>query len=106
MAAVLTEAEVRSFHDRGFASPVRLMSEAEAENCRSQLETYEADTGKSAVETVHIKGHLYFDWAWKLARHPRLAGADRSFQAPAACHPACRGPGQHRHYVPHGLRRA
>ena len=28
--------------------------------CRRQLGAYEAETGRSAVETIHIKGHLYF----------------------------------------------
>src|SRR6185312_17054569 len=79
---ILPDADVRGFDERGFVSPVRVISEDEAADCRRRLEAYEADTGKSAVETVHIKGHLFFDWAWKLARHPRLIGAIADIAGP------------------------
>jgi non-heme Fe2+,alpha-ketoglutarate-dependent halogenase len=82
MASILPDADVRGFDERGFVSPVRVISEDEAADCRRRLEAYEADTGKSAVETVHIKGHLFFDWAWKLARHPRLVGAIADIAGP------------------------
>jgi hypothetical protein len=82
MGSVLTDAEVKSFNDSGFVSPVRIVDEKEASDCRRQLEIYEAETGKPAVETIHIKGHLYFDWAWRLARHPRLVGAVKDIAGP------------------------
>ncbi len=82
MPNVLSEADVRSFHERGFVSPVRVISESEAENCRRQLEAYEGETGKSAVETLHLKGHLYFNWMWQLAQHPRLVGAIADLAGP------------------------
>ena len=75
MGKVLTEAQVRQFHETGILSPVMAVSEQEASDCRSKLEAYEAETGKPAVDTIHIKGHLYFDWAYQLARNPRLVGA-------------------------------
>ena len=75
MPNVLSENEVRAFAEDGFVSPVVAISPAAAADCRRQLEAYEAETGRSAVETIHIKGHLYFEWAWRLARHPRLLGA-------------------------------
>src|SRR5690242_8840571 len=75
MATVLSDADVRRFHDEGFLSPIKVVDPVDAGACRSGLEAFEAETGKPAVETIHIKGHLYFDWAWKLARHPRLIGA-------------------------------
>lgn len=82
MPEVLSEAQVRSFETDGFVSPVFAISPAEAADCRRALEAYEADTGRSAVETIHIKGHLYFDWAWRLARHPRLLGAIADLAGP------------------------
>lgn len=75
MPGVLSEREVRDFHERGYVSPVRVMPPEDAADCRRKLEAFEAETGRSAVETLHIKGHLYLDWAWQLARHPRLVGA-------------------------------
>jgi hypothetical protein len=82
MPNVLSENEVRAFAEDGFVSPVVAISPAEAADCRRQLEAYEAETGRSAVETIHIKGHLYFEWAWRLARHPRLLGAIADLAGP------------------------
>jgi non-heme Fe2+,alpha-ketoglutarate-dependent halogenase len=82
MASVLTDAEVRAFHDDGVVPALRVISETEAGDCRTRLQAFEAETGKSAVETIHIKGHLYFDWAWRLARHPRLVGAIADLAGP------------------------
>lgn len=82
MPKVLTDAQVRGFHEQGIVPAVRAIAENEAAECRRRLEAYEAETGKSAVETIHIKGHLYFDWAWKLARHPRILGAIEDLAGP------------------------
>jgi len=75
MPRVLTDAQVQQFHDTGILSPVRAVPEAEATDCRHKLEAFERETCMAAVDAIHIKGHLYFDWAWKLARNPRLVGA-------------------------------
>ena len=45
MGKVLTEAQVRQFHETGILSPVRAVSEDEASDCRTKLEAFEADTG-------------------------------------------------------------
>ncbi len=82
MANVLTDEQVRTFHDTGVVTPLRAISEEEAGACRGKLEAYEAETGKPAVDTIHIKGHLYFDWAWQLARHPRIVGAIADLAGP------------------------
>ncbi len=82
MPKILSDNDVRAFHERGFVSPVRVISEAEADDCRRKLEAYEAETGKSAVETLHLKGHLYFNWMWELARHPRVIGAVQDIAGP------------------------
>ena len=50
MAAVLSDADVRRFHDEGFLSPIKIVEPEEANACRSNLEEFEAETGKPAVE--------------------------------------------------------
>jgi ectoine hydroxylase-related dioxygenase (phytanoyl-CoA dioxygenase family) len=75
MPQVLSEQDVRFFNEQGYLPAVRAVTESDAAGCRRNLEAYEAETGKSAVETIHIKGHLYFDWAWQLARNSQLVGA-------------------------------
>ena len=56
MPRVLTDAQVRQFHDTGILSPVRAVSEAEAIDCRRKLEAFERETGAPAVDSIHIKG--------------------------------------------------
>jgi hypothetical protein len=75
MPQVLSEDQVRFFNENGYLSPLRAVAQSDAADCRRNLEAFEAETGKSAVETIHIKGHLYFDWAWQLARSTGLVGA-------------------------------
>jgi ectoine hydroxylase-related dioxygenase (phytanoyl-CoA dioxygenase family) len=82
MPNVLSDQEVQAFSETGFISPVRAISPTEANDCRARLQAFEAETGRSAVETIHIKGHLYFEWAWRLARHPRLLGAIADLAGP------------------------
>jgi non-heme Fe2+,alpha-ketoglutarate-dependent halogenase len=63
MPKVLSEQDVRFFNEQGFLPAIRAVSETDAGGCRRSLEVYEADTGKSAVETIHIswhQDHAYF----------------------------------------------
>jgi hypothetical protein len=75
MPKVLSQQDVRFFNEKGYLPAIRAITGAQAADCRRRLEAYEAETGKSAVETIHIKGHLYFDWAWQIARNQNLVGA-------------------------------
>ena len=75
MPKVLTEVQIAQYKELGFVTPIRAISEAEALQCRLNLEAFEAESGRSAVETLNQKGHLYFDWLWKLCHNPRIVGA-------------------------------
>jgi len=82
MPTILTDAQVRSFHETGILTPVRAIPQAEAVDCRQRLEAFETETGQPAVDSIHIKGHLYFDWTFALARHPRIVGAIADLAGP------------------------
>jgi len=42
MPKILTEQQIEQYHDEGFISPIRVISEAEALSIKSQLEEVEA----------------------------------------------------------------
>lgn len=75
MPHVLSDAQVQFFREQGYLTRLPVIGEAEAGACRQRLEAYETETGKTATETLHIKGHLYFTWLWQLSQHPNLTGA-------------------------------
>lgn len=75
MPNVLTADQVGFFEANGYLTKLPVIGEAEAAVCRQRIEAYEAETGKTATETLHIKAHLYFTWLWELSRHPNLVGA-------------------------------
>lgn len=75
MPKVLTQAQIDQYRDLGYVTPIRAIDEAEALACRRRIEAFEAETGKPAVDTLQQKSHLYFDWLWKLSRHPVILGA-------------------------------
>ena len=75
MPHVLSDAQVQFFREQGYLTRLPVISGAEAGACRQRLEAYEAETGKTATDTLHIKGHLYFTWLWQLSQHPNLTGA-------------------------------
>ncbi len=68
---ILTEADVRQYHARGYHSPVPVMSAAEAGVLRARLEAFEAASGPLAGKLRH-KPHLLFTWLAELIRHPRI----------------------------------
>ena len=45
MPKILTQTEVDQFHEQGFVSPIRVMSDAEALGYRRCLERFERETG-------------------------------------------------------------
>jgi non-haem Fe2+, alpha-ketoglutarate-dependent halogenase len=78
MPQTLTKDRIRFFEEQGYLSPIRAIDEAEAVDCRRRLEAFENDSGKSAVESLHMKAHLYFSWAWAVTRSLAVVGAAQS----------------------------
>ena len=75
MPKVLTPAQMDQFHEQGFLSPIRVMSDAEALGCRGRLERFEHETGGPLGGHLRHKTHLLFTWLADLVRHPRILGA-------------------------------
>ena len=75
MPKVLTPAQIDQFREQGFASPIRVMSAAEALGYRRQLERFERETGGPLSGHLRHKTHLLFTWLADLVRHPRILDA-------------------------------
>lgn len=72
---ILSDDQIGFFRAHGYLAPLRAVDEEEAAECRRRLEEFEAETGRSATETLHMKSHLYFSWLWRLARCPAIVGS-------------------------------
>ena len=72
MSKLLSEAAVEAYRREGYVSPVRVLSDGEAGDCRRALEAHEARTGGPLQGNWRHKTHLLFTWADALVHHPRL----------------------------------
>jgi len=70
MPKVLTEAQVQSFKDEGFLSPVRAMSAERAHAYRERFERLEARV--SDIKKMKTKSHLLCPWVLDIAEDPHV----------------------------------
>ena len=70
MPKVLTEAQVRSFHDNGLLSPLRAMSAERARAYRERFEKLEARV--SDIKKMKTKSHLLCPWVLDIAEDPHI----------------------------------
>jgi non-heme Fe2+,alpha-ketoglutarate-dependent halogenase len=71
----LTQEQVESYRHDGFVSPVRVLSPAEALECRRELEAMEASMGGALRGLSRTKFYLRHPWAYRLATHPAILDA-------------------------------
>lgn len=72
MPGALSEAEVARYRDDGYAFPVRVLPETEAEGLRARLEAVERAQGGALKPEQRNKAHLLFKWLDDLIRDPRV----------------------------------
>jgi hypothetical protein len=66
---------MENYRRDGFLSPVRVLSSAEAEGCRGELEAMEAAMGGALRGLSRTKFYLRHPWAYRLATHPQILDA-------------------------------
>ena len=71
---MLSEAQKRHFHSKGFICPLTALEPDEATRCLAALERFEAAHGGFA-QRLRFKAHLRLAVLMELARHPRILGA-------------------------------
>ena len=72
MPKILNEAAIKQYKQDGFFFPVEIISVAETENLRGQLEAFESKQGHPIEGSQRTKAHLLFKWIDDLMRHPVL----------------------------------
>src|SRR5215469_4172073 len=66
----LTPEEIANYEELGFVQSIGVLTSDEVRYYRARLEE---TWGKLGTRVTRADGlHLYFDWAWALATHPRL----------------------------------
>ena len=75
MSQRLSAAQVAAYERDGFVSPVPVLSTAEAQAARAELEAWEAARGAPIDFPEKSKSYLLFDWADELVHHPRILDA-------------------------------
>ena len=71
MPKVLTDAQVRSFEEDGFLTPVRAISAARAQELRRKFESVEARFLPD-IKKMKTKSHLLCPWVMGLAEDPHI----------------------------------
>lgn len=75
MPKILSPAQVEAYHRDGCVFPIRVMSGAEAQAIRDQLEDFERRTGGPLKGDLRHKSHLLFAFLSDLVHHTRIVDA-------------------------------
>jgi len=75
MLKVLTKQQIEQYHNEGFISPIRVISEAEALSIKSQLEEVEAKFPEEINAESRNNLHLSFEFLDVLAHNPIIVDA-------------------------------
>jgi len=75
MSKILTRQQIEQYHDEGFISPVRVISEAEAFSIKAELEEVEANFPDEINAESRNNLHLSFTFLDALAHHPTIVDA-------------------------------
>ena len=75
MSKLLSPTQVADYERDGFVCPVPVLSAAEAQAARAELEAWEAARGAPIDFPEKSKSYLLFNWADQLVHHPRILDA-------------------------------
>ncbi len=75
MPRVLTDAQLKSYHEDGFVSPLDCISPEEAAGHLRMIEEYEKTHNEDVSVNIRVRAVLAFKWMIDLARHSQIAGA-------------------------------
>jgi len=75
MPRVLTDAQLKSYQQDGFVSPLDCISPEEANQYFRIIEDYEKTHNEDVSVNIRVRAVLAFKWMIDLARHPQIAGA-------------------------------
>ena len=70
----LSAADIASYQEHGYLSPIRVLSDDEARGYRTKLEAIEA-SGAGNEGYLRSKPHLLYTFLYDLVRHPKVLDA-------------------------------
>lgn len=82
MGKVLSEAQIKAYHEQGFISAIDVMSEDEALSYAQRLQAAETHYPKDLIGVNRNNGHLCFTFLDELAYHPRVLDAVEDLLGP------------------------
>ena len=82
MCRILTKAQLEQYHEQGFISPIRVMSEADALIIKEQIEAAERDHPEEIHSQSRNNLHLSFSFLDALAHNPIIVDAMRDILGP------------------------
>ena len=68
----LNDVQVENYRVEGYLSPVRIVSESDASETRTRVETLESDLGGHITGKNRSKLYLKYDWVYELATAPAM----------------------------------
>ena len=71
MPKVLTEQQIKFYHEKGYLAPFEGIDAHAAAAMREDLDAFERDEGIQASEII-VKGHLCFRRSYEFSRHPKI----------------------------------
>ena len=82
MPKILTQSQVDQYHRDGCVFPIRVMSEADAQEIRERLEAFEKKAGGPLKGDLRHKSHLLFAWLGDLVRRDKIVDAIEDLYGP------------------------
>jgi len=82
MPKILTQSQVDQYHRDGCVFPIRVMSEADAQEIRERLEAFEKKAGGPLKGDLRHKSHLLFAWLGDLVRQDKIVDAIEDLYGP------------------------
>lgn len=75
MPKILPEADIASYREQGYLFPLPVLDKDGVQQCRRQLEAFEASRGEPISGAMRSKSHLLFKWIDDLMRAPVILDA-------------------------------
>ena len=75
MGKYLEDDQIRHYHDKGFLSPINVLTRDEIQTCNSEIEAFEKASGQPIDFPYKSRCHQIFSWADTLVHHPKILDA-------------------------------
>ena len=75
MEKYLEDDQIHHYHDKGFLSPIDVLTRDEIKICNSEIEAFEKASGQPIDFPYKSRCHQIFSWADALVHHPKILDA-------------------------------